>query len=127
MVSKQSLRSISRKTEFSKLKADGSKFWASPWLLIFYRKSELGAGLALSISSKSAKAVTRNKLKRWSRELMRKVIREQSSFSFEVHLIFKRMPDGFYDGLSFTDFKDAFGVLLRRLFRQEGIFVGKSK
>src|ERR1700678_471928 len=71
--SKKQDRVLRRQSEFESLKETGQRLQPVPWLLLNYKRTEVGhLRYCMTISRKVGSAVIRNRLKRWVREYFRK-------------------------------------------------------
>ena len=99
---------IKRSSEFLSLKQSGKRFWPTKWLLLNFQKNTVGQlRFGVTASRKTGKAVTRNKLKRWTREYFRALLQAGNSFEADINLIFKPMDSNFYKGLPHEEFVKA--------------------
>ena len=98
-------RSLTRQSDFSRLREQGHKVASSRWLTVISNPNQAGyLQYAFSIPRKVGSAVRRNKLRRWGREIIRKQIREGKDWPVDVHFIIRPMPDGFFTKLTLEDF-----------------------
>jgi ribonuclease P protein component len=96
---------LKRSSDFLNIKLRGKRKSLSSWLLLSFQKNNLEhLRFGCTISSKVGSAVTRNRLKRWTREYFRKAIDDGFNPAIDINLVFKPMPKGFYSKLSHTDF-----------------------
>lgn len=99
---------IKRSSEFLSLKQSGKRFWPTKWLLLNFQKSPGGQlRFGVTASRKTGKAVTRNKLKRWTREYFRALLQAGNSIEADINLIFRPMESNFYKGLPHEEFVKA--------------------
>src|SRR5690606_7656416 len=109
-------RSLSRRIDYARLRSEGRKINLSRWLVLFYRRNDLGyLRYGLSINKKVGRAVLRNRLKRWSRECLRQQIRKGNDFGFDTHFVFRVMEPGFYRNLEFKEFESRMDLAFRKL------------
>lgn len=96
---------IKRSSEFFSLKQSGKRHWPTKWLLLNYQKNDVGQlRFGVTASRKVGPAVVRNKLKRWSREYFRALLKTGNSIEADINLIFKPMDTNFYKGLPHEEF-----------------------
>lgn len=69
----------------------------------------------MSLTRKVGTAVTRNKLKRWSREFLRKKIKEGKDPAVDTHIIFRPTDQDFYRNLRFADFEQDMEIVFRKM------------
>ncbi|MEK6774833.1 MAG: ribonuclease P protein component [Bdellovibrionota bacterium] len=99
--------SLKRNADFLRIKKSGRRFWASQWLLVNYTKSPTETfNYGMTVSRKVGDAVVRNKLKRWTRENLRILVKNRE-IKIDVNFIFKVMPEGFYKKLLHSEFEKA--------------------
>ncbi len=107
---------LKKNSDFLNLKKTGKRFWPSSWALFVYTiqpKNQIEFGL--TVSRKVGNAVQRNKLKRWSRELFRELNKSPLSFGVQINVVFKPMPNNFYQELSFAEFEKVFHFGFRKM------------
>jgi ribonuclease P protein component len=94
------LKVIKQPSTFVDLRKNGKKVFVNNWLIAVCRKSD-EFELGISVSSKDANAVVRNRLKRWAKEFFR---RNQIN-GFKLLLIFrsKQTPLNKIDFRSFNE------------------------
>ena len=99
---------IKRSSEYLSLKQSGKRHWPTKWLLLNYQKNSLGQlRFGVTASRKVGPAVVRNKLKRWTREYFRALLKVENSLEADINLIFKPMEPNFYKGLPHEEFVKA--------------------
>ena len=109
---------LSRNSDFSKIRQEGRKFKAAPWLLVGYRKNdEDHMRWGWTISKRIGKAVLRNRFKRWSRECLRQIDGEFAELTkYDVNLVFLPPRDPlFYKTMNFRQFKAAVQNVKKRI------------
>ncbi len=116
MENKSHFRSLSRRADFLKLKAEGQVFHVNSWLLVSLQRTDRQVvRCGWTISRHIGTAVVRNRLRRWGREYLRKAIGE--NLSLDMNLVFKRREIGFYKSLGREEFDEAMAKILVRLQR----------
>jgi ribonuclease P protein component len=109
--------SLTRKTDFLKLRAKGQAVHVNGWLLANIQKTETGQlRCGWTISRQVGTAVLRNKLRRWGREYLRRWSQDHC-VSADFNLIFKRRETGFYKTLGREEFDEAMAKIGARLLR----------
>ncbi|MBO9668413.1 MAG: ribonuclease P protein component [Bdellovibrio sp.] len=99
---------IKRSSDFLSIKQSGKRHWPTKWLLLNYQKNSVGQlRFGVTASRKVGSAVVRNKLKRWSREYFRALLKAENSIEADINLIFKPMDPNFYKGLPHEEFVKA--------------------
>lgn len=74
------------------------------WLTIIYVPNSVGyLRYGFSIPRQVGKAVLRNRLRRWAREIVRKQVREHEDLSIDVHFFFRPQKGEHYDTLELRD------------------------
>lgn len=106
------LPSIKRQSDFQHLKDQGQFVHITHWLAVSYKKnSQNTLRWAWTLSKKTGNAVTRNRLKRWSREF----VREYSEKEIDINFIFKQKRDrDFYRKISREEFLMAFEKVFKK-------------
>jgi ribonuclease P protein component len=96
------LESLKRKKDFKNLLDHGNRLRPAPWLIISFSKNDLGIQrIGFTASAKIGNAIIRNRLKRWSREFLRR----QDELSMDVNLVFLKPRDAnLYKELKHDDF-----------------------
>ncbi len=113
---RMSKRSLSRKIDFDNIRSQGRKLSSNRWLLVIYRNNDLGfLRYGFSLTRKLGSAVTRNRLKRWSREFLKKKIKEGQDLSVDTHFIFRPTDQEFYRNLQFADFEKDLEAMYRKM------------
>lgn len=96
---------LKRSSDFLLIKNQGKRKVLSPWLVLAYRQNHLGyLRFGCTITRKVGPAVTRNRLKRWTREYFRKMAAHGFNPEFDLNLVFRPMPVGFYKELNYKQF-----------------------
>jgi ribonuclease P protein component len=96
---------LKRSADFLLIKNKGKRKVLSPWLLLAFRPNEQGhLRFGCTITRKVGPAVTRNRLKRWTREYFRKMAAHGFNPEFDINLVFRPMSAGFYKELSYSQF-----------------------
>ena len=104
MVSKNPV-GLKRSSEFLRIKTKGRKKTLSHWLMMTYLRNELGHfRYGCTVSRHVGTAVVRNKLKRWTREYFRKAAINGFNPEYDINLVFRPMPEGFYKKLLFREY-----------------------
>ncbi len=101
------LLTLKKKSDFEKLKKFGKRIFLTPWLVLNVAKnSEKSVRAGYTISGKVGGAVIRNKLKRWSREIIREWAKE-NALGVDINVVFKPKEAGFYRKLKFSEVFEA--------------------
>lgn len=117
MENKSHFRSLSRRADFLKLKAEGQVFHVNNWLLVNLQRTDGGhIRCGWTISKQVGTAVVRNRLRRWGREYLRRGTVDHA-LSVDMNLIFKRRESGFYKSLGREEFNEAMEKTMARLQR----------
>ncbi|PIS09948.1 MAG: ribonuclease P protein component [Bdellovibrio sp. CG10_big_fil_rev_8_21_14_0_10_47_8] len=105
MGNKSKAISLKRSSDFDLIRIEGRKKKLSSWLLLSYKKNDLGClRYGCTISRKVGNAVVRNKLRRWVREYFRRATSNGEIPEIDINFIFKPMPEGYYRELSHKEF-----------------------
>lgn len=118
---KHYFKSIKKTFEFESIYNSGKKIKLAQWFLIIVTNhtpdSKLGEDqkasnvietfYGVTASRKVGKAVLRNKLKRWVRSSAKEGIWPKKLYGKKTVFIFRPQPKGYYDTISFADFKSA--------------------
>lgn len=107
--------SLTRSADFESLKKTGKKIF-SAYIIFNYRLNDLDfSRLGMTISRKTGNAVTRNKLKRWSRQVMRKELPQLKS-NVDINLILRVSNEGdFFKKLKFADFSEKLHYAINKI------------
>jgi len=106
------LPSLKRRSEFQLLRDTGQFAHITHWLAISYKcNKEEQLRWGWTLSKKIGNAVTRNKLKRWGRD----VLCEFKEKDIDINFIFKNKTKEFYKKLSREDFNKA----LTKVFKNQ--------
>lgn len=122
-----------RKSEFDSLWKQGRRKPLTNWLQLVYRKNDLGHfRFGVSLSRKTGTAVVRNKMKRWTREILTEELKKELTKKpteqlrsesqklsseietktgleaiggWDIHYIFRAPKAGFFKELTFSDYQ----------------------
>ena len=99
------LSSLKRQSDFKHLKDQGQFVHITHWLAVNYKKNnQESLRWAWTVSKKVGNAVTRNRLKRWGRE----IVREFSEKEIDINFIFKqKKARNFYREITRPEFDAA--------------------
>lgn len=108
MGSKKTDHRLRARSDFERLKENGKKSSVRRWFVAVYTERTTG-GLryGFTITRKVGGAVLRNRLKRWGRECFRR-LSDLETLAFDVNVIIRPMPEGFYDRITFQEFGEVF-------------------
>lgn len=108
-------KSIKKTFEFDAIYNSGKKIKLSSWLLIIVTNHTMTQNQKLSdvietfygvtASRKVGKAVLRNKLKRWVRNTAKEGLWPKKLYGKKTVFIFRPQTAGFYDKITYSDFK----------------------
>ncbi|MBC87168.1 MAG: hypothetical protein CL677_08290 [Bdellovibrionaceae bacterium] len=101
------LKSLKQRNQFLNLKEVGRRVYFERWLVINYSPSHEGLELGCTIPRYVGKAVTRNRLRRWTREITREWLKKSPAFSAKVNVVFRKMDPEFYKNLTYELYKQA--------------------
>ncbi|MGE4131377.1 MAG: ribonuclease P protein component [Bdellovibrionales bacterium] len=112
---KRRYRPLTQKTLFRQLRNDGRTIHVTSWMLVNWQMTELeGVRCGWTIPGHVGTAVTRNRLKRWGREFLRKWS-EHHNLSLDLNIVMKRKKAGFYRSLSHEEFDFALSKMVQRI------------
>lgn len=118
MESRQSSQivTLKLKEDFSNLKQNGRLFRQINWALFSYRKNSYAySRFAWTLPAYLAKAVVRNRLKRWCRV----VVREYKDLNnYDINIIFLRKKKDFYKNLTYETFSSELRKALHYITKQ---------
>ena len=98
--------SLKRRSDFLNIKQQGQFLHVNTWLGVSFIKSQQHTlRWGWTLSKKIGNAVTRNRLKRWGKEF----VRRQEGSGVDVNLIFKNKGKEFYKQLSHEEFDQGLG------------------
>jgi ribonuclease P protein component len=104
-VENRKVTGLKRSSDFLKIQLKGKRKTLCPWLVLAYRKNDLGhLRYGCTISRKVGSAVVRNRLKRWTREYFRKVAIDGFNPDFDLNFVFRPMSGNFYKELEHHQF-----------------------
>jgi|GEM_PF-702822 len=107
------LRTLRLKGDFDELRQKGRYLKAAPWLIVQYKSNNLDEiRPAWTLSRRTAKAVIRNRMKRWAREYFRGL---EHPPSLNLNLIFKSPKKGFFEKLDHEEFKKALSTSMEKI------------
>lgn len=112
MVENNKIQSLKKSSDFLFLSKNGKKIRPTKWLTIQYLDIDSkDIFFGITASRKVGSAVFRNKLKRWVRHSVRSIKFSPQSKGKKIVFVFRPQADGFYEKLSFADFKSALSEL----------------
>lgn len=116
MVNKKNPQVLKRSSDFEAIKKGGKKINPTRWMILAYRKNELGIlRYGFTVSRKVGTAVIRNRLKRWGREEFKNWIRSENKLEVDINVIFRPIDTDFYKQLTYAEFQRALQKALRYL------------
>lgn len=114
MENKPKLKNLKKNSDFLELRKKGFRLNPSEWLQIQFLKSKDGAlFVGVTTGRKVGSAVTRNRLKRWSREYFRKAV-QHHPVEGKLNVLFKPQASLFYKELK----HDELDRLLEKAFNR---------
>ncbi len=120
-VASNSPESLKTRFDFQSLKERGSRVSVARWLLVNYRFNTEGRiRFGITLSSKIANSVVRNRIKRWLREVLRSrtdIIPSEND-GVDINFVF-RAADGqhHYKRLEFSEFKNSIDKAFKAIDR----------
>ncbi len=116
---KHLFKSIKKTFEFESIYNNGKKIKLAQWFLIIVTNhtpkdqsaenqkpsNVIETFYGVTASRKVGKAVLRNKLKRWVRNSAKEGLWPKKLYGKKTVFIFRPQPKGYYDKISFADFK----------------------
>lgn len=106
------IRSLKKSSDFLFLNKNGKKIKPTRWLTIQYMDIESkDIFFGITASKKVGPAVLRNKLKRWVRESVQTIKFSSKSNGKKIVFVFRPQITGFYDKLTYSEFKKALNEL----------------
>ncbi|MCX7977470.1 MAG: ribonuclease P protein component [Bdellovibrionaceae bacterium] len=110
------LVSLRRNSDFLALRRSGKKVRANDFLLFVFSKNNIGCfRLGITVGSRVANAVQRNRIKRVCREFFRYKIKFSNLSNLDLNVVFQKKDSGFYKDLSNTELKSALEVAFKKL------------
>ena len=104
--------SLKLSSDFQKLREQGKFIHANEWLALSYMENcRNHSRFGWTISKKVGKAVTRNRLRRWGREFVRRC----GEHGADINFVFKARGKDFYEELSHDDFDRAFKKAFKKM------------
>lgn len=108
------LKVLKKRSQFSAIKNNGSRFFSGRWLIInylpdpepnpFIDDSE-GLLVGWTVSRKVGNAIVRNKIKRWCREYFRNYIKKNpDKLSAHVNIVVRQVDKDFYKSIRHKQF-----------------------
>jgi ribonuclease P protein component len=112
---KPKIKSLVRKSDFFRLSKNGKRQNLEPWLVLYSMKNELEFHrLGFSISRQAAPSVIRNKLRRYIKDLLPKVLIDPKlkelqglDLHFQFKPVNKSKSEEFYRKLSYALLKES--------------------
>jgi ribonuclease P protein component len=109
-------RVLRKQQEFENLKTSGQRMNVASWLVINFRKNDLGhLRYGFTISRKVGSAVVRNKLRRWSREFLRLQLKAGIDPSLDINVVFRPSKNEFYKQLSHSEVDGRLGIFFAKI------------
>lgn len=95
------------KSDFNRLRNSGRKMSSCRWLTIIFVPNTAGyLRYGFSIPRQVGSAVIRNRLRRWSREIIRNQVRQIEDLSIDVHFIFRPQKGEHYKNLQLDQLRE---------------------
>ena len=104
MASKPKIVVLRRRSDFEKLRVEGKKVRVSTWLTLIYLKGSSELRFGWIVPKKVGNAVLRNKVKRWCREIVRKL--DFESMTADVAILVSPRTPNFFDSIKFSEFEE---------------------
>ncbi|MCB9027170.1 MAG: ribonuclease P protein component [Bdellovibrionaceae bacterium] len=116
MGNKQQLETLKSRSDFQKLYEKGQRVYPSHWMIVNVCKNNqdqvrCGWTLARYVGT----AVTRNRLKRWCREFLRKKLASTNVRPMDINIVFKRKDKEFYKNLNHDEFNKTIDRFFKKL------------
>ncbi|MBE8162413.1 MAG: ribonuclease P protein component [Bdellovibrionaceae bacterium] len=110
---KSKLVTLKLKEDFSNLKKNGNTFRPAKWVLFSYKKNPYTySRFAWTTPSYLAKAVIRNRLKRWCRVISSEY---KDLSNYDINIIFLRQKKDFYKKLNYEIFSSQLKKALQHI------------
>lgn len=118
VVNKQ-IKTIKSRREFIHLFKRGKKFHVSHWITLNYKTNELGyPRFGWTLPKYVGTAVTRNRIRRWCREIVRDVIKEiPHPCSVDINIVLRKYPRDLYKSIEYGKFKKLLQPTLQKIIR----------
>lgn len=98
------IKTLKKRSEFENLKKNGIRASAAYVVLNYQLNNKEYSRLGMTISAKIGNSVTRNKLKRWTRDLFRKTF-AQNKNGYDINVILRVNNDGdFFKKIKFQEY-----------------------
>lgn len=109
---------LRNRSDFLNLAKNGQRVRAGGWLVLNFLPNSFGhVRCGWTLPGKIGKAVTRNRLKRWSRVYFRERVLFEGELAVDVNLVFLKTGGDFYKKLDYDEFSanlDRAWALLRK-------------
>lgn len=116
MENKYQLSTLKNSSDFMNLKDRGRKVFPNHWLIINYMKNDqTSMRVGWTVPRATGNAVLRNKLKRWTREVFRKLEFKGIKQSCDFNIVFRVKKDDFYKNLKFYEFEESIKKVIKRI------------
>lgn len=111
----RSFEGLKRKFDFEALRNTGKKTYFS-FIILNYRETQNERSrVGFTISKKIGKANLRNKLKRWSKEVLNRQA-EIKDKTWDINIIFRpQRIEGYYRKLTYESFKKTFEEAVKKI------------
>lgn len=120
MANRSTLEALRRQRDFSNLRKDGRIVYPCAWLMVSFLPNEIKKlRFGWTVPKYIGTAITRNRLKRWGREYLRKWVKE-NELQVDINFIFKRRSEEFYNELSHAEFDAALSSALKQIAKRVG-------
>ena len=105
------------KSRFKDLKENGKKVTACHWLCVNFDSNSDGVvRLGLTVPKYVGPAVVRNKIRRWSKELIRDAVKKRTfKKGTDLNLFLRNKNKGFYKTVGYEEFKNCFNEAIRKV------------
>ena len=115
------VKTIKSRADFVYLIKKGRRFSVNSWMVFNFEKKDLG-GLRFgwTLPRYIGLAVTRNRIKRWCREIIRDVLKEVEEVpSLDINIVLRKQNRKFYKNMKYDSFKKVLQPHLQKLINSD--------
>ena len=126
----RSLQTLRSRREFVLLSKKGKRFRLDPWVILNFRSSEVTLGqpkFGWTIPKYVGVAVTRNRVRRWCREIARLAVEsvpEQECRAMEINVVLRKCAKDTYRNVKYDEFKNLLYPALQKVLLSRHIESG---
>lgn len=120
-VASKQIKTIKSRAEFVRLIKKGNRLCVNSWIILNFEQKDFGGiRFGWTLPKYVGLAVTRNRIKRWCREIVRDILRESpKELSLDINIVLKKQNREFYKSMTYDKFKKVLHSPLQRIINSD--------